>query len=320
MATYGYTLSSEEQAPLDLVRYAVRAEELGFEFASISDHYHPWIARQGQSGFVWGTLGALSQATKKLGIGTGVTCPLIRIHPAIIAQASATAATLFQGRFFLGVGAGENLNEHILGDRWPRAAERLERLEEAIDIIRQLWTGELVSHRGSYYQVDEAQIFTKPEVPPLMNVAASGEVSATLAATAGDGLVGVSPDSSLIDTFQQQGGKEKPRYGQVTVCYAADEKAARTTVREWWPNAGLAGNLSWETKTPQLFADACQTLSTAQIVEDIPCGPDVDAHLSAAQKFIDAGYSHVFFHQIGPDQDAFLDFYDQQLRDKLPTG
>ena len=163
MTALGYALSSEEHAPSDLVRNARLAEEAGFEFALVSDHFHPWIDRQGHSPFVWSVLGGIATATEKLEVGTGVTCPMIRIHPAIIAQAAATTAAMMPGRFFLGVGTGENLNEHILGDKWPEHEVRSEMLEESLEIIRLLWRGEQASYRGGYYTVDEARLFTLPE-------------------------------------------------------------------------------------------------------------------------------------------------------------
>src|SRR5919108_495182 len=173
MVELGYALSSEEHAPNDLVRYAQRAEEVGFAFALISDHFHPWLDQQGESPFVWGVIGAIAEATERLVLGTGVTCPTMRMHPALVAQAAATSAALMPERFFLGVGTGENLNEHILGERWPNADERLEMLEEAIELIRELWQGELVSWRGRYFTVDRARVYTLPEEPPPIAVAAA---------------------------------------------------------------------------------------------------------------------------------------------------
>src|SRR5918992_1400453 len=195
MVDVGYALSSEEHSPNDLVRYARRAEEAGFTFALISDHYHPWIDRQGHSSFVWNVIGGIAQATERLRLGTRVTCPTIRIHPAIVAQAAATAAALMPGRFFLGVGSGENLNEHVVGERWPPLAVRLEMLEEAIEAIRELWTGKLVSHRGKHYTIENARLYTLPDEPPPLVVAAAGPNAAELAGRMGDGLVGVSPQA-----------------------------------------------------------------------------------------------------------------------------
>nr|MBA3728962.1 TIGR03557 family F420-dependent LLM class oxidoreductase [Actinomycetota bacterium] len=223
MTELGYALSSEEHPPNDLVRHAKRAEEAGFGFAFISDHFHPWVDRQGQSPFVWNVIGAIAATTERLRLGTGVTCPLIRTHPAIIAQAAATSAAMMPGRFLLGLGTGENLNEHILGDRWPAVDVRLEMLEEAIEVIRLLWRGGVQSHRGRHYTVENARIYTLPDEPPPILIAAKGEKAGRLAGRDGDGLVGVSPDEEMMKAFDSAGGTGKPRYGQVTVCWAKDE-------------------------------------------------------------------------------------------------
>jgi len=309
----GYALSSEEHSPVHLVRYAQRAEEVGFDFALISDHYHPWVDRQGHSPFVWCTIGGIAQSTSRLRLGTGVTCPLLRIHPAIIAQAAATAAAMMPGRFFLGVGTGENLNEHVLGDKWPPAEVRLEMLDEAIDVIRLLWQGGEQSYRGAHYEIEEARLYTLPEELPPIYVAADGEQSAEIAARAGDGLIGVSPEAELIDQFTVAGGKRKPRYGQLTVCYAGGEAEARRIAHTWWPNAGLKGNLAWEVKKPSLFEHACAPLREEDIADSIICGPDAKRHRAAIKKFIDSGYDHVYIHQVGPDQEGFFRFYQEEI-------
>ena len=214
MTTFGYWLSSEEHPPLDLVRNARRAEEAGFEFAMISDHYHPWIDAQGHSPFVWSVIGGIAAATERLRVGTGVTCPLIRIHPAIVAQAAATCAALLPGRFFLGVGTGENLNEHVTGARWPAPDERIEMLEEAIDVIRLLWDGDEETHRGEHYTVDHARLYTLPEEPIPIVVAAGQPNAAELAGSRGDGLITTSPDEEIVSAYREGGG-DGPRYGQV---------------------------------------------------------------------------------------------------------
>jgi G6PDH family F420-dependent oxidoreductase len=309
----GYALSSEEHTPADLVRFAQRAEQIGFEFALISDHYHPWVDRQGQSPFVWCVIGAIAQATSRLRLGTGVTCPIMRIHPAIIAQAAATAAALMPGRFFLGLGAGENLNEHILGRHWPTGEVRLEMLEEAIEVIRLLWQGGEQSHRGPYYQVESARLYTLPEQPPPLFIAADGPQAAGLAGRAADGLIGVTPESELLNEFASHGGRRKPRYGQVTVCYAGSDNDAQRIAHEWWPTAGLKGNLSWELRTPNLFEQAVKTVRESDVAESIICGPDRDRHVAAIQRFVDAGYDHVYVHQVGPDQLGFFRFYEREI-------
>jgi coenzyme F420-dependent glucose-6-phosphate dehydrogenase len=308
----GYALSSEEHRPLDLVRYARRAEEAGFGYAFISDHFHPWIDRQGQSPFVWGVLGAIAVSTDELRIGTGVTCPLIRTHPAIIAQAAATAAATMPGRFFLGVGTGENLNEHIFGDRWPSASERREMLEEAVALMRELWRGELTSHEGKHYRVHDARIYTLPEETIEVVVAAGGTEAAELAGRIGDGLVSTAPQAELVEAFERAGGRG-PKYGQVTVCWAESEDEALRTAREWWPNAGLKGPLGQELPLPSHFEEAAAMVRDEDLSETVICGPDPDRHLEAIEKYLDAGFDEVYVHQVGADQMGFFDFYEREI-------
>jgi coenzyme F420-dependent glucose-6-phosphate dehydrogenase len=319
MTAVGYALSCEEHGPQALVRNARQAEEAGFEFALISDHFHPWIDKQGESAFVWSVIGAIAQATDRIRLGTGVTCPTIRMHPAIVAHASATAAVQLEGRFFLGVGTGENLNEHVLGDRWPPVATRLEMLEEAIEVIRELWTGKLVSHRGKHYEVENARLYTAPgEAPPLV-VAAGGPEAADLAGRVGDGLVGVSPDSETVDAFRQAGGGDKPRYGQVQACWAASEEEGRKTALEWFPNIALPGDLSQELPHPWQFEAAAELLSEEDLGEILACGPDPDRHVEMIERFTDAGFDRVYVHQIGPDQEGFLDFYAREVLPRMSS-
>src|SRR5215217_2491545 len=313
MAQIGYTLTSEEFGPRELVGLALRAEEAGFDFASISDHFHPWVSRQGNSPFVWAVIGAIAEATERLRVGTGVTCPTIRIHPAIVAHASATAALMLEGRFFLGVGSGENLNEHVLGDRWPPVRDRLDLLEEAVEIIRELWSGKLVSHRGRRYEVANARLYTTPEEPPPVMVAAGGEAAAELAGRIGDGLVLASPSEDAVSKFAESGGEGKPRYGQCHVCFAESEAEAKKTALEWFPNIALPGELSQELPQPAHFEQAASLLSEDDMAEVVACGPDQDRHVEMVQRFVDAGCDHVYLHQIGPDQDGFFDFYAREI-------
>jgi len=313
MAKLGYALSCEEHRPGQLVRYAHQAEEAGFDFALISDHYHPWIDRQGESPFVWSVLGGIAESTERLKIGTGVTCPTIRTHPAVVAQAAATTAAMMPGRFFLGVGTGENLNEHVLGDRWPPAAERLAMLEEAVAVMRRLWSGKQVSHRGDHYTVENARIYTRPEEAPPVVVAAAGTAAAELAGRIGDGLVSVSPDAEVVETFNTAGGDGKPRYGQLHVCFGEDEERSKRTALEWFPNIALPGELSQELATPAHFEQAAQLLSEDEMAEIAACGPDPERHVEMIDRFVDAGFDHVYIHQIGPDQEAFFDFYREHV-------
>ena len=316
MPEIGYTLSSEEHSPSDLVRFARRAEEAGFGYALISDHFHPWVSAQGESGFVWTTLGGIAQATERLRVGTGVTCPMIRVHPAIVAHAAASVAAMMPGRFFLGLGTGENLNEHVVGARWPAGDERLEMLAEAIDVIRLLWEGGAQTHRGPHYTVEHARVYTLPdELPPIV-VAAAGPSAAILAGEAGDGLWTVSPDAELIETYRQAGGSG-PRYGQVTVCWAASEDEAKKTAYEWWPNAGIGGELSQELPLPRHFEQAAELVTPDDLAEKLPVGPDPERHAEKIKAFVDAGYDHVYIHQIGPDQEGFFDFWERELASRL---
>lgn len=309
----GYALSSEEHRPLDLVRNAVRAEGAGFEFALVSDHFHPWIDRQGQSPFVWSVLGGIATATERLEVGTGVTCPTMRIHPAIVAQAAATAASMLPGRFFLGVGTGENLNEHVLGQRWPSTEVRRDMLEEAVAVMRLLWEGELASHRGRHYTVENARIYTLPEEPVRVLVAAGGERSAELAGRLGDGLIGTAPDRKIVDAFEEAGGAGKPRYAQVTVCWAEREEDARRTAAEWWPNAALRGPLGQELPLPSHFQQAAEMVTEDDVAEAVVCGPDPERHVDRLETYAAAGYTHIYVHQVGPDQDGFLNFYGSEV-------
>jgi G6PDH family F420-dependent oxidoreductase len=261
---------------------------------------------------VWGVLGAIAEATDRLIVGTGVTCPTMRIHPAIIAHAAATAADLMPGRFFLGVGTGENLNEHILGQAWPEWEIRAEMLEEAVDIIRALWGGEVVSRRGEFYRVQNAQLYTLPESLPPIRVAAGGSRMARLAARIGDGLISTAPDGELTKEYREAGGTG-PLIGQLSVCWAETERAARKTAYEWWPTAALHGEVSQELPNPSQFTDLVRSVTEDQVAEAIPCGPDVDRHLKRIEEYADAGFDHVYIHQIGPEQEGFLEFAASEL-------
>ena len=299
------------------MRQAVRAEEAGFTFIGISDHFHPWVRAQGHSPFVWGVLGAIAQATERIRIGTGVTCPIVRTHPAIVAHAAATAACLMPGRFFLGVGSGEALNEHILGHRWPPAPVRLEMLEEAVEVIRLLWQGGSQDHYGRHYTVEDATIFDVPDPLPEVVVAGAGTKAAALAGRIGDGYWGTTPSSETLETFDAEGGADKPRYGQATVCWAEDEDQARKTALEVWPNAGVSGQLSQDLPTPKHFEEAAAMVTADDVAKKVVCGPDVDRHVELVRKYAEAGYSHVYLHQVGPDQEGFFRFWERELRPAL---
>ena len=317
MTEFGYALSSEEHGPSDLVRNAARAEEAGFEFAMISDHFHPWTDAQGQSPFVWSVIGGVSQATERLRLGTGVTCPIIRIHPAIIAHAAATSAALMPGRFFLGIGSGENLNEHVVGEGWPAPDERLAMLEEAIEVMRLLWQGGEQTHRGDFYDVEQARLYTLPDQPVEIAVAAAKPNAAELAGRLGDAFINTAPDTEAIQAFESAGGAGKPKYGQITCCWAASEQEGAKTACKIWPNAALGGDLGYELPLPRHFEQATQDVTPDDIAEAIPCGPDADRWLEDIRAYEDAGYTHIYFHQIGRDQDGFFRFWSDELQPKL---
>jgi coenzyme F420-dependent glucose-6-phosphate dehydrogenase len=312
MANIGYALSSEEHTPNDLVRQAQMAEDAGFEYALISDHFHPWIARQGHSPFVWSVIGAIAATTKSLQLGTGVTCPTVRTHPAIIAHAAATCAAMMPGRFFLGVGTGEELNEHIFGDHWPPADVRLDMLDEAVEVIRLLWKGEEVSFWGEFYTVENARLFTLPDELPPIYVAASGTNAAERAGVIGDGFITTAPDAELAQLFDR-GGAGKPKFGQVTLCWAENEQEALDTVYEIWPNALIPGPLSADLPTPDHFESVLSLIKKEDLKEEMPLGPDPEKHRKAIQKYIDAGYDHVYIHQIGADQEGFIRFAEKEI-------
>jgi G6PDH family F420-dependent oxidoreductase len=313
----GYTLSSEEHGPNELVRNARTAEEAGFEFATISDHFHPWVDAQGQSPFVWSVIGGIAQATERIRLGTGVTCPTMRIHPAIVAQAAATSQVMMEGRFFLGLGTGEELNEHVVGTRWPGPQERLELLEEAIEVLRLLWQGGYQSHYGKHYTVEQARIYTLPDEPPPIAVAASKENAVELAGRLADALVSVAPDEELVQAFDEAGGKGKPRYGQVHVCYDEDEAQARKTAHETWPNAAMGGALGQELATTSHYEAVAPLVREEDVAESVVCGPDPEAHLEKIREYEQAGFTHVFVHQIGREQTPFLRFYSEQILPEL---
>jgi coenzyme F420-dependent glucose-6-phosphate dehydrogenase len=309
----GYQLSSEEHPAPDLVGYARRAEEVGFSYAVISDHFHPWTHRQGQSPFVWSVLGAIAQATHRLRLGT-VTAPIRRTPPYLVAQASATVSTLLPGRFFLGVGTGENLNEHVTGEWWPPSAIRREMLEEAVDVIRKLWAGGTVEHFGRHYTVDNARIYSRPLEPPGIVVAAMNVEAAELAARIGDGMIAVSPSAELVQAFEEAGGRGKPRYGQVDVCVADDEAEARRLAHaQWAAPAAVPPRLLAKLRVPADFEAVAELVSEVQVAERIVCGADPESHLARIAEFVDAGFDHVHVHQVGADQERFFRFYEQDV-------
>lgn len=317
MIEIGYALSSEEHPVDALIKNASHAEDVGFSFSLISDHYHPWISAQGESPFVWAVLGGIATQTTRLKVGTGVTCPIMRIHPAVIAQAAATVSAMMPGRFFLGLGTGEYLNEHIFGDPWPDVDARQEMLEETIDIIRQLWEGEEITFEGTYFSVSEARIYTLPKGPTPIYLAASGPETAEIAGSISDGLITTNPKGNLVRSFSANGGKGKPAIAQMKVAWATNRESARRVVEKWWPTSTLSGRLKVDLPTPGHFEDVVAAMDRPAVSDDIVLGPKVDDYLDAIQKISEAGYNHVYIHQVGPDQADFFDFFKTKLRPEL---
>lgn len=315
LTKFGLTLSSEEHPPEHLVAIAVAAERAGFDFVSISDHFHPWIGEQGHSPFVWTVLGAIAGQTTDIEVGVGVTCPTVRMHPAINAHAVATTACLFGDRFTWGVGTGEALNEHVLGDRWPPAPQRLEMLEEAIEVMRALWTGESITHRGRYYTVEDARIFDLPDDPIPVLVSAFGEKSAQLAARAGDGLWITGIKNEVIEAYRAEGGSGDI-WTQLSLCWDEDEDAARSRALRVWPNTGLPGQLAQDLRTVEHMEQAT-SLVTDDHLEDMPMGPDPEPILRSISEAREAGIEYIYLHQIGDPCEGFIEFWEAELRPEL---
>lgn len=312
----GYSLSSEEMRPAEMVQCARRAEEVGFSSVTVSDHFHPWIDRQGQSPFVWSVIGGIASVTERVKVGTTVTCPTVRVHPAIVAQAAATAADMAPGRFFLGVGSGEALNEHITGARWPETAVRLEMLEEAVEVIRLLWQGGMQSHHGRHYTVENARIYTLPSELPPIYVSAFGPKAMEVAARIGDGYVGTQPDAQMLQQYAASGGRG-PKIGGVKVCWHEDEGQARKLAHDLWPTIAVPGELGQELPTPAHFEQAASRVNVDDVADTIACGPDPERHAQSIRAYAEAGYDEVSVQQIGPDQEGFFRFFADEVRPRL---
>lgn len=312
----GYKLSTESFGPSEIVAQARLAEEAGFDFVELSDHYHPWLESQGHSGFTWSMLGSISASTERIGLVTGVTCPSFRYHPAIIAQAAATVAILSGGRFTLGVGSGERLNEHVTGVPFPSAGRRHEVLREALEIIALLWEGGYQSYDGKYLQLDDARVFDLPETLPQIAVAASGPPSVAIAAELGDGLFATDPEPELVAAFRDAGGRG-PCYAEVPLAWAPDADAAARAVLETTRWALTGWKVMSELPNPVNFAAATTTVTAEDIMAKFACGPDVEQHLAMAQQFVDAGFDHLVLQNAGPDPRGFIDFFTHELAKPL---
>lgn len=316
MVKYGLTLSSEEHSPRKLVEIAKEAEGAGFDFLSISDHFHPWIGEQGHSPFVWSVLGSIAAVTDEIEVGVGVSCPTFRIHPLVSAQAAATTAMLFGDRFIWGIGSGEALNEHVLGGTWPPADIRIEMLDEAIDVIRAGWVGESFNHRGKYFTVEDARLFDVPDFKIPLVVSAFGPTAAELAARKGDGLWTTGLPKEVIDKYRSVGG-DGPIWSQLSLCWDQDRESAIDRAHRIWPNTALTGQLAQDLPTVLHFEQATKMVQRRDIEEAIPCGPDPIPILNSISQAVGLGIDHIYLHQIGDPLDGFLDFWVDEIRPEL---
>jgi G6PDH family F420-dependent oxidoreductase len=307
----GYFLSTEEYGPEALLEQARAAEEAGFDGLWISDHYHPWNDEQGNSPFVWSMIGALSQVCS-LPVTTAVTCPTVRIHPAVVAQAAATSARLLGGRFRLGVGSGEALNEHILGDPWPPVARRLEMLEEAVDLMRELWTGEVVTWEGKHYRVDHARLYTLPEQPPEVFVSGFGPRAVDVAARIGDGYVNTAPDADLVRRFKEGSGG-KPAHAGAKVAFAPSAEEGWEHAHRLWSNAGVPGELAQVLPTPEHFEQVSGLVTLESTQETVVAGSDPAPHLEQIAQYRDAGYDALHVANMGPHYREMIAFYGEHV-------
>jgi G6PDH family F420-dependent oxidoreductase len=312
MLQLGYKLMTETTDPRELVRNARLAEEAGFDFVSMSDHYHPWLESHEHSAFAWSVLGAVAAGTEKIGISTGLTCPIIRYHPAIVAQAAATIGVMSEGRFTLAIGAGERLNEHVVGQAWPAVHERHAMLAEAATVIRLLWNGDTCSYKGTYFHLDSARVYDLPEKPIPLVVGVSGQQSARVAAEAGAGIMAVEPKRELVRQWQKAGG-EGPRYGELALGYAASDDEGLDLVHKYSRFGVLAWSVLSELPNVSAFEDATQFVKPEDLREEVPHGPAVETYVEAVRKFADAGFDHVVLLSVGPDQESFIGFFKNEL-------
>jgi len=311
MAEIGYFLSSEEHDPKSLTRQAQMAADMGIGSVAISDHFHPWLDDQGQSPFVWSVIGSIA-ATTPLSVMTMVTCPTMRIHPVIIAQATATSAAMLDGRFELGVGTGEYLNEHLYGDPWPLADERLDMLVESIDVMREMWSGREVVYRGDYYTVENARIYTLPESPPKILMSAFGPRATDVASKVADGFISTKAADDLLGRYRSNGGRG-PAVSSLKICWGRDREECAKLVHHLWRSSGVPGELSQDLRTPALFEQASQLVTVDAMAEKVPCGPDVEQIVNAFKEHIDAGFDRVYINQMGYNQDEFFPFFSREL-------
>jgi G6PDH family F420-dependent oxidoreductase len=314
MVRIGYTMMTEQAGPRQLVEDVVRAEQVGFDFSVASDHYFPWVAAQGHASYVWSVLGAAAQATRRIPLMTYVTCPIKRYHPAVVAQKAATVQLLSEGRFRLGLGAGENLNEHVTGGGWPPTDVRHQMLREAVEIIRGLFGGGYVNYDGRHFQVNSAKLWDLPDEAPPIGVAVSGEQSCRLAGELADLVIATEPERALLDAFDRHGGRGKPRVGQLPVSYDPDRDTAIARAHEQFRWFGLGWKVNSELPGTTAFESASASVTKEEIASSIPCGDDVDAFAEAVKAYVDAGFEEVALVQIGGEaQQPFLDWAEKRL-------
>lgn len=321
MTRFGYTLMTEQSGPKELVRYAAAAEEVGFDFEVSSDHYFPWLDAQGHSGYAWSTLGAVAQATTRVELMTYVTCPILRYHPAVVAQKAATLGVLSDGRFTLNLGAGENLNEHVVGERWPAVGERHDMLEEAVEIIRELLTGERTTYDGTYFRVDSARVWDTPDSPVEIGVAVSGDQSVQRFAPLADHLVAVEPDGDLVaswDSARPSGAPLSRKIGQVPISWDPSQERAVERAHEQFRWFAGGWKVNADLPTTEAFDAASQFVRPQDVAEQIACGPDLDAAVESVRAYWEAGFTDVAIVQVGDENQAeFLDKAAGPLLEKL---
>jgi G6PDH family F420-dependent oxidoreductase len=317
MAKFGYKLMTETHGPKELVRNAQLAEDAGFDFVSISDHYHPWLESHGHASFAWSVLGAIASATKRVGIATGLTCPIVRYHPAIIAQAAATIGVMSDGRFTLALGAGERLNEHVVGHGWPAVHQRHEMLREAVEVIRDLWSGELCNHDGDYFSVESARIYDLPPQPIPIVIGASGPRSATLAADLGAGLMAVEPSADIVKEWKSAGEGVGARYGEMSLGYAKTDDEGLQLAHKYSRFGALGWDVLSELPSVKAFEDATQFVKPEDLKASIPHGPSVEPYVATVKKWVEAGFDHIVLLSVGPDQESFIRFFAESLAPKL---
>ena len=315
MTSVGLFISAEEHSGRTLLEQARMGEEAGFTDLLVSDHYHPWNEAQGHAPFVWSVTGSIAAATR-MRITNGVTCPTVRTHPAIIAQAAATMGELSAGRFRLGVGSGEALNEHILGDPWPPTEVRLQMLEESVEVMRALWTGRQINHHGRHYTVENARIYTLPDKPVEIIMSGFGPHSTALAGRIADGYITTKPAGDFLRQYRDAGGKG-PTLGALKACWGPDEDRAMQLAHKLWANEELPGELAQVLPTPAHFEQASQLVTPEMVAETVPCGPDPERHLASITQYLEAGFDEIYVNQIGPDLGGYLKFFNDEIQPRL---